>query len=135
MINQDGIITTISVMKIIETESEIEKYLDKGWEISGINRFNHIYLQRKIKLSEDMINLIRCIKLCIENYTFNNLENLISACEIVDKKFDISLCNLFKDISELISYANLVKFNSYNIESTNLVKKTLNIKFKKYIYD
>lgn len=136
MINQDGVITTISVVKdVMDDPVLIRKLLLRGWEIVGIDRFGCFYLHRKILLNDSTVGLLKIIKSYADK--LSNLEDVVNySIKLSSGAFDISLCELFFDIRSLIRLSEKINFTKYGDKSMiDEFNDLINTKFKKYIYD
>lgn len=139
MIDKNGnIIDTISDIKKLDSIIELEKHLNRGWEIVATDRFGSIYLQRKIKLDKEVTDLLDVIKEYLCNNSFENLKILVNTCYIFrqEYKFDKTLCNLFTDISDLLDRTEVLRITKFqDSKLINNFNTMIGINFKKYLYD
>ena len=139
MIDKNGnIIDTITDIKKLDSLIELEKHLNRGWEIVAIDRFGSIYLQRKIKLDKEVTDLLDVIKEYLCNNNFENLKILVNTCDIFrqEYKFDKTLCNLFTDISDLLDHTEVLRITKFqDSKLINNFNTIIGINFKKYLYD
>lgn len=141
MIDKIGnIIDSITEIKELQEPSttELEKYLNRGWEVVAAGRFGYFYLQRKIKLDKEVIELLELIKEYLSNNSLENLKILVNSCYIFrqEYKFDKTLCNLFIDISDLLDRTEVLRITKFqDSKLINNFNVMLGIIFKKYFYD
>lgn len=136
MINQDGVITTISVLKdVMDDPALIRKLLLRGWEIVGIDRFGCFYFHRKIELGVSMVYLLKFIKAYLKNNSLNNLKNITTCCMSLES-FDKNVCDLFLAVQDLVDCSKSIITSEYKDKSLiDEFNDLINTKFKKYIYD
>ena len=141
MIDKIGnIIDSITEIKELQEPSttELEKYLNRGWDVVAAGRFGYFYLQRKIKLDKEVIELLELIKEYLSNNSLENLKILVNSCYIFrqEYKFDKTLCNLFIDISDLLDRTEVLRITKFqDSKLINNFNVMLGIIFKKYFYD
>lgn len=139
MIDKNGnLIDTISDIKKLDSIIELEKYLSRGWEIVAIDRFGSIYLQRKIKLDKEIIDLLNVIKEYLCNNNLENLKILVNSCYIFKQEYELNkdLCKLFEDISDLLDRTEILRITKFqDSDLINNFNIMLNFIFKKYFYD
>lgn len=139
MIDKNGNLTdNITDIKKLDSIIELEKHLSRGWEIVATDRFESIYLQRKIKLDKEIIDLLNVIKEYLCNNNLENLKILVNSCYIFKQEYEFNkdLCKLFEDISDLLDRTEILRITKFQdsdlITNFNIM---LNFIFKKYFYD
>lgn len=109
MINSKGILISIFETKKISLydPSSLEEFLHKGWQLAGIEENGIKWIQREIRLSEDIINFLENIKFFKCKY-YDNIA-LMVLDQLMDSANKISTPDLksinnefFEDLNILI---------------------------------
>lgn len=110
MINSKGILISIFETKRLSfyDSHSLEEFSHKGWQLVGIEESGIKWIQREIKLSEDIINFLEDIKFFKYNYYDNFTLTVLN--QLMDSAKKISVPNLesisnefFDDLNKLIN--------------------------------